>query len=63
MFLDNKTKVMFYKDSVDMRKSIDGLCAVITSTIKEELHSGSMFVLMNKRVDKIKILLWDRNGC
>ena len=62
MFLDNKTKVMFYKDPVDMRKSIDGLCAVITSAIKEGLHSGSMFVFMNKRGDKIKILLWDRNG-
>ena len=62
MFLDNHTKVMFYRESIDMRKSIDGLCIIVVAGIKENLQSGNIFVFLNKKLDKIKILVWDRNG-
>ena len=62
MFLDNHAKVMFYRESIDMRKSIDGLCTIVVAGIKEDLQSGNIFVFLNKKLDKIKILVWDRNG-
>ena len=45
-----------------MRKSIDGLCTIVVAGIKEDLQSGNIFVFLNKKLDKIKILVWDRNG-
>ena len=48
--------------STDLRKSIDGLCALVSQVLQEDLFSSSLFVFCNKDRDKIKILFWDTNG-
>ena len=48
--------------STDMRKSIDGLAALVCLDFELDLFSNSLFVFCNKGRDKIKILFWDHNG-
>ena len=48
--------------ATDMRKSIDGLAAIVLHTFLLDPHSGAMFVFCNKSRDKLKILVWDHNG-
>lgn len=45
-----------------MRKSINGLSALVLSVFKKQPTSGHLFVFYNQYRDKIKILQWDRNG-
>lgn len=55
-------KVYIASKSLDMRKSLDGMSAVVTQQLKQNVFSGQLFVFCNKRGDKIKIFYWDRNG-
>ena len=46
----------------DMRKSIDGLCAIIEDQLKSSLDSRSLFLFCGRRRDRIKALLWEPDG-
>jgi transposase len=46
----------------DMRKSLDGLSAMVRSEMGEEPLSGHLFIFRNRRGDRLKVLSWDRNG-
>lgn len=46
----------------DMRKSIDGLAAVVRNAWQLDEFSGYLFVFPSRRGDRIKILYWDRGG-
>ena len=48
--------------STDMRKSFDGLSALVTSVMNQELLSGHLFLFLNRRRDHIKLMSWDRDG-
>ena len=48
--------------STDLRKSIDGLAAIVTHVFEVDLFSSSLFVFCNRGRDKLKILTWDHNG-
>jgi transposase len=49
-------------EAIDMRKSIDGLAAMVGPYLKQDALSGKMFVFVSRTRDKVKILRWDRNG-
>lgn len=48
--------------SVDMRKSIDGLSALVADQLDLNPLSGQLFIFYNRGRDKIKALYWDKNG-
>ena len=55
-------KVYLAIDRTDMRKSIDGLAAIVQESFSLDLFSSSLFVFCNKKRDKIKILQWENCG-
>ena len=46
----------------DMRKSIDGLAAVVQQQFRLDPFSKSLFLFCGKRRDRIKVLLWEGDG-
>jgi transposase len=48
--------------ATDMRKSIDGLAAIVRLTFELDPFGNGLFVFCNKDRDKLKILYWEHNG-
>lgn len=48
--------------ATDLRKSIDGLAALVQESFELNPFSNCMFVFCNRKRDKIKILQWEYNG-
>lgn len=46
----------------DMRRSFDGLALATTQLLGEDPRSGALFVFVNRRSNRTKVLWWDRNG-
>lgn len=46
----------------DMRKSFDGLCALVRGVFQADPLDGSLFLFVNRRGDRLKMLWWDRDG-
>jgi transposase len=60
--LSAAVRVYLARGSADMRKSFDGLAALASGSLGLDPLSGHLFVFINKRRDRIKILYWDRDG-
>lgn len=45
-----------------MRRGFDRLAETARSVAEEDPLSGHLFVFRNKRADRLKVLVWDRNG-
>ena len=56
-------RIFLHVEAVDLRKSFDGLSGLVSQAFpKEDLLSGHLFLFLNKRRDRIKILHWDADG-
>ena len=62
LMLPPNTRIYIATQRADMRKSMDGLSALVQSVLHKDPLSGHLFVFLNQRGDKLKILYWDRNG-
>jgi len=60
--LSAAVRVYLAKEPADMRKSFDALSALVRAGLGLDPLSGHLFVFVNKRRDRIKILWWDRDG-
>jgi transposase len=48
--------------SVDMRKSFDGLSGLVEECFRQDLLTGHIFLFVNRRRDRIKVLYFDHDG-
>lgn len=46
----------------DMRKSIDGLCAMIQDQLHMDPRRSAIYLFCSKRCDRFKLLMWEKTG-
>jgi transposase len=56
------TQVFLATGPVDGRKGINGLSALVRYQFGQDPLSGHMFVFFSRRVDRVRVLYWDRDG-
>jgi transposase len=60
--LPPSTRVFVAAKPTDMRRSFDGLFALVRDFLGEDPLSGHLFVFRNRAGDRLKVLWWDRDG-
>jgi transposase len=60
--LPSLIRVFLYRLPTDMRKSFHGLVALTESALQQDPLTGSLFVFLNRRRDRLKILYWGQTG-
>ena len=55
-------RIFLYQCNVDMRKSFEGLSVITEENFPNQLLSGALFIFLNKRRDRMKVLYWDQDG-
>jgi transposase len=61
-FPEGAVRVQLYGRPVDMRKSFEGLQALVRQGLGDDPLSGQLFVFINRRATHMKVLYWDRSG-
>jgi transposase len=60
--LPHGTRVWLGAGVTDMRKGMNGLAALVQTTLTENPFSGHVFVFRGKRGDLVKLLWWSGDG-
>ena len=60
--LGGNHRVFLCRHAVDFRRAHDGLCALVRDTFGDDPFAGDVFVFHNGAKDRVKLLVWDRNG-
>jgi len=58
----SQVRVFLCSRATDMRKSFDGLHGLVLEVLEQDPLSGDLFVFLNRRRDRVKILLWEGDG-
>ena len=62
LFSEPQVKIWLCTQPVDMRKSYDGLSALVRNRLGEDPLSGQLFVFINKRKTHMKVLYFEPTG-
>jgi transposase len=54
--------IYLYTQPTDMRKGFDGLSGIVRSEFEADPLDGSLFLFINRRRNRLKILHWDGTG-
>jgi len=60
--LSAAVRVFLCTRPTDMRKGFDGLSGLVQECFSQDLLTGHLFLFLNRRRDRIKILYFDRDG-
>ena len=61
-FPESQARIWLCTTPTDMRKSYNGLSALVKNALQDNPLSGEMFVFVNRRQNQMKILSFDRSG-
>lgn len=56
------TAIYLCTGATDMRKGFDGLSQIVASQAEKDVLDGGLFVFVNRRRDRMKLLWWDQDG-
>jgi len=57
-----KLRIFLCTRPTDLRKGFDGLHGLVLEVFKQDPLSGDLFAFLNKRRDRLKLLVWDGDG-
>ena len=60
--LDRHTRIYAYTKPTDMRKGFNGLSGLVRGELGADPTDGSLFLFVNRRRDRMKILHFDGGG-
>jgi transposase len=55
-------KIFVYTQATDMRKGFNGLSGIVRSEFQSDPTDGSLFIFINRRRDRMKLLHFDGGG-
>jgi transposase len=58
----SSVRIYVAAEPVDLRRGFDGLAEATRQILRQEPLSGFMFVFINRRKNRMKILLWEPSG-
>jgi len=56
------SRIFLAAEPVDLRRGHDGLTSLVRARFKMDPLDGHLFVFVGRRVDRVKVLFWDRGG-
>ena len=60
--LPASVRVFLCTKPTDMRKGFDGLFGMVREFLGQDPLSGHLFLFLNRRRDRVKVLFWERDG-
>ena len=60
--LTNETRIFAYTGVADMRKGFNGLSGIVREEFQSDPTDGSLFLFINRRRDRMKLLYFDGGG-
>lgn len=57
-----KVRIFLCTRPTDLRKGFDGLHGLVLEVVRQDPLSGDLFVFLNKRRDRLKLLVWEGDG-
>ncbi len=60
--LSPSIRIFVHVEPTDMRKQYNGLNAIVTHSLQQDIMTGDYFVFFNRLKQRCKILYWDRDG-
>ena len=60
--LPHTVRIYIAAEPVDLRKGFDGLAAATREVARSDPLSGHLFVFVNRRANRMKILIWQPTG-
>ena len=60
--LPPSVRIFVATQPVDGRKGVDSLAAIVRSQFKLDPLSGHLYVFFSKRINRVKLVYWDRSG-
>ena len=61
-FPESQVRIWLCTIPTDMRKSYNGLSALVKNALQGNPLSGELFVFVNRRQNQMKVLYFDRSG-
>jgi transposase len=60
--IPGNARLFLCQHPVNMKKSFEGLSAIVEQLFPGEILSGAFFIFLNRRKDHMKVLFWDKDG-
>lgn len=58
----SRVRILAAVEPIDFRKGFDGLVQIVRDRFGDDPFAGDLFCFFNRRRDRVKVLVWDRNG-